>query len=121
MIGEAITFKEKTAVECSGAPTRNWFALNNNFPDGSGQFHLYGEIQAVNPGILAVLTPRLPGINPRILLLDLHLLQRPGIWVQTVTWVKTGFGRDIPNPPYNQVQVFCGGKRIADFPVEDIP
>ncbi len=121
MNDETTTFGEAANVGCTGAPSRNWFALNNNFPSGPGQFLAFGEIQVGNPGILAILTPRLPGINLKILLLDLHLIQRPGNWIQKVTWVEASFGQDIPDPPYSQVQVFCGADCIADFPVTNIP
>ena len=112
---------ETTPVPCEGKPTRGWYAWNNRMPTGPGSFHVIGEVQVGNPGIVAILTPRVPqGINPKILLLDLHLRQRSGIWPQVVTWATARYDSEIPKPPYSEVQVFCGKEEVAHVPVEDI-
>ena len=58
--------------------TRNWYAWINTMPPKPDDFHIIGEVFVGNPGVEALLTPKQPqGINPRIFLLDLHLIQKP--------------------------------------------
>jgi hypothetical protein len=88
-------------------------------PPKPDDFHIVGEVQAPNPGVDPLLVPRTPqGINPRILLLDLVLVQRPGVWPQIVVWKQARY--DKVNVTYDQVQVFCGGVEIASVPVETV-
>jgi hypothetical protein len=65
--------------------TRNWFAWNDLMPPGPPSFHIIGDVQVPNPGVDLLLTERVPqGINPAIILLDLHFIQLPGLWPQMV-------------------------------------
>ncbi|HJU40844.1 MAG TPA: hypothetical protein VJ724_14835, partial [Tahibacter sp.] len=74
--------------------TRNWYAWINKMPPPPDDFHVVGEVEVPNPGIEALLTVRSPqGINPDILLLDLHLFQKPGVWPQVVTWVQARYDK----------------------------
>ncbi len=118
---QTIDCNETEPVPCEDHQTRGWYAWNNRMPGGPGGFHVVGEVEVGNPGIIAILTPKVPqGINPQILLLDLHLRQRPGVWPRVVTWAGARFDSAIPHPPYTQVVVFCGDKEIAHIPVEDV-
>jgi hypothetical protein len=102
--------------------TRNWHAWINAMPPGPNNLHVVGEVLVGNPGIQGELTIRQPqGINPAILLLDLHLVQRPGMWPQVMTWKQVRFDKVmVPRTPrYTEVQVFAGGtKPIAKMKVE---
>jgi hypothetical protein len=101
----------------STASTRDWYAWNNVMPPGPNQFHIVGEVEVPNPGVDVLLVPRTPqGINPRVLLLDLHLIQRPGLWPQIVVWKHASYKK--VNATYDKVQVFSGIQVIADVPVE---
>ena len=122
MTDAATTESSKPApVPCEGKPTRGWYAWNNRMPIGPGSFHTIGEVEVGNPGIIAILAPKIPqGMNPTILLLDLHLRQRPGMWPQVVTWATARYDSDIPDPPYTHVQVFCEEQEITNVPVENI-
>jgi len=97
--------------------TRDWFAWNDQTPPKPNQFHVVGEVQVPNPGVDVLLSPRVPqGINPKILLLDLHLHQRPGIWPQIVVWKAVRY--DKVNAAYESVEVFYDGTSIVQIPAE---
>ena len=99
--------------------TRDWYAWNNTMPPKPDEFLVVGEVQVPNPGVDVVLVPRNPqGINPKILLLDIHLHQRPGIWPQLVVWKPARY--DKVNANYESVQVFCGNDVIVTIPVDII-
>ena len=85
--------------------TRNWYAWINTMPPKPDDFHIIGEVFVGNPGVEALLTPKQPqGINPRIFLLDLHLIQKPGMWPQVMTWVQARYDFIIRpgEPPYSE-------------------
>lgn len=113
--------EKQTVVSCKGLPTRDWYAWNNLMPPKPDDFHVVGEVQVGNPGIFAMLCPREPqGINPEILLLNLILVQRPGLWTQVVTWVPAQYDKILLNSVYKSVDIFCEDKKIVDVPVEDV-
>jgi hypothetical protein len=103
------------ATSASAPPTRDWHAWNDLMPPGPPRFHVAGEVEVPNPGVEVLLAPRLQGINPRILLLDLHLVERPGLWPPTVVWKPAKY--DKVNATYDQVQISFGATLIADLPV----
>jgi hypothetical protein len=100
-------------------PTRDWYAWNNLMPPRPDDFHIVGEVQVANPGVDVLLVPKVPqGINPKILLMDLVLVQRPGIWPQIVVWKQARY--DKVNVTYDNVQIFCGTVVIADLAVDTV-
>ena len=108
-------------MSCQGAETRDWYAWNNKMPPKPDDFHVVGEVQVANPGIEVSLIPRVPqGINPRILLMELHLRQLPGIWPQVVTWKQVRYDKVLVNSDYESVTIFCGSDIIADIAVENV-
>ena len=112
---------EAGTVSCKGAKTREWYAWNNLMPPRPFQFHIIGEVQVPNPGVEALLVPREPqGTNPRHILLDLILIQKPGIWPQVLTWVQARYDKVLRGKGYEQAQVFCGDETIADIEVENV-
>lgn len=103
--------------------TKDWHAWINAMPPGPNSLHVVGEVQVGNPGVVPELTVREPqGINPAILLLDLHLVQRPGMWPQVMTWKQARFDKVLaPRAPRpTQVEVFATGesKPLAKMNVE---
>ena len=97
--------------------TRDWYAWNDTMPPKPDVFHVVGEVQVPNPGVDVMLVPRNPqGINPKILLLDIHLSQRPGIWPQVVVWKQARY--DKTNAVYESVQIFFGDDTIVNIPVD---
>lgn len=95
---------------------KDWYAWLNTMPPKPDDFHVTGDVLVGNPGILATLTMKTPqGFNPSILLLDLHLVQQPGMWPQVMTCVQTRFDRVMPPgaQPYTAVEIFSDGNRIA--------
>lgn len=107
----------QAALISRGLPTREWYAWNNLMPPKPDDFHVVGEVQVPNPGVDVLLVPKEPqGINPRILLLDLIAVQKPGIWPQVLTWKSIRY--DKVNATYDGVQIFLGATLIADLPVD---
>ncbi len=103
--------------------TRDWYAWIDLMPPKPDDFHVTGEVQAGNPGILAQLCVREPqGINPRILLLDLHLVQQPGMWTQVVTWVQARYDKVLSpqSQRYDKVEIFSGGVSVAQVDVQEV-
>ncbi|MDJ0715435.1 MAG: hypothetical protein QNJ54_14615 [Prochloraceae cyanobacterium] len=108
-------------IPCIGAKSRDWYAWNNLMPPKPDDFHVIGEVQVPNPGVIAELKPRVPqGINPKIMLLNLFLFQRPGTWPQVQTWVEARYDKILPESDYEQVQIFCDDEIIAEIKVEDV-
>lgn len=110
---------DRTVAPKAGIETRDWYAWNNTMPPKPDDFHVTGEVQVGNPGVDVLLTPRTPqGFNPRVLLLDLVLAQRPGLWPQVVVWKPARY--DKTNADYDQVQIFHESSPIATIDVEII-
>ena len=108
-------------LPCRGAETRDWYAWINLMPPPPEDLHIVGEVYVPNPGVEPLLTPKVPqGTNPKILLLDLHLIQQPGIWPQVFVWKPVRFDKVVSGMQYTQVQIFCGDEIIADLPVREI-
>lgn len=86
-------------------------------------FHVTGDVLVGNPGIEAHLTEKGPqGINPDILLLDLHLAQKPGMWPQVMTWVQARYDRVLSpeSQRYSKVEVLLNGEPIAKMDVDEV-
>jgi hypothetical protein len=106
-------------VAATTASTSNWIAWNDVSPPGPASFHIIGEIQVGNPGIDVLLTEMQPqGINPEIILLDLHLIQRPGLWPQHVVTKLAQYEK--PGSRYLEASVLYGSTTVATVPVINI-
>lgn len=115
---EHTTVDKEQIVSCKGAETRNWYAWLNVMPPKPDDFHVVGEVRVGNPGIYALLRKKEPqGINPAILLLDLFLIQKSGIWSQVITWVPARYDDIITSDRYTEVNIFCHDEVIARMPV----
>ena len=116
-----ISVEKGTVVSCKDRDTRDWYAWNDRMPPKPDVFHFVGEVQVPNPGVFAMLCPKVPqGFNPKILLMDLILVQQPGIWPQVITWVVAKYDKVIVNTEYDAVEIFCEDTQIANIPVEDV-
>jgi hypothetical protein len=103
--------------------TRDWYAWLNLMPPKPDDFHVIGEVLVSNPGVQAELCVREPqGINPLVLLLDLHLVQRPGVWPQVLTWVQCRYDKVLSpgSPRYTNVEVFHNGELIVTLKVDEV-
>ncbi|MBX3305908.1 MAG: hypothetical protein KF751_07625 [Nitrospira sp.] len=102
--------------------TRNWRAWIDLMPPKPGDFQVTGEVYASNPGIRPELTPSIPqGINPAILMLDLKLVQQPGMWPQVMTWAKVNYKESMgpKSHRYSEVEIRSNGESIAQIKVEE--
>lgn len=94
----------------------NWYAWLDLMPPKPDELHVVGDVEVGNPGVQAELQERVPqGINPAILQLELHLMQRPGVWPQMISSAQCRYDRVIrPGmPAYTHVEIFRGGAQIA--------
>ncbi|MDR3634472.1 MAG: hypothetical protein P4L84_11755 [Isosphaeraceae bacterium] len=94
-----------------------WFAWVDLMPPGPPTLHVIGDVQVPNPGVNVFLTEKVPqGINHRILLLNLHLVQSPGIWPQHVVVKQVRFEK--VKAIYDEVDVFSETTLVAQIPVQ---
>lgn len=96
--------------------TRNWHAWLNLMPPKPDDFHVVGEIQVGNPGVVAELHVREPQTGGAgELQLDVHLVERPGMWAQVMTWVQARFDRVLPpgSHGWSTVAIFHDGSEIG--------
>jgi hypothetical protein len=99
--------------------TRDWEALEMADMIGQyGQITVTGEVELTDTGTTAELKERTPGINPKILLLDL-VVHRPGgiqghiAWFETLTFKKKSSGSE-----YDEVDILYGGEIVQRVKVE---
>ncbi|WP_347906009.1 hypothetical protein [Pseudomonas purpurea] len=95
---------------------KNWHAWLNAMPPKPDNLHVVGDVEVANPGIKAYLTMRVPqGINPSILMLDLHLFQQPGVWPQVLSCIQVKYDRVMPpnSVHYSAVDVYQNNEQIA--------
>jgi hypothetical protein len=101
------------------APFRAWINLMPPRPD---DFHVIGGVVVTNPGIQATLTKRHPqGINPKILILDLSLMQQPGNWIQVVTCAQGRYDEILDwRENYSSVSIYHGDQLISNIDHIDV-
>jgi hypothetical protein len=72
--------------------TSDWYAWMDLMPDATRTLHVQGVVTMPTPGYNVKLAPASPqGINPRILILDLKITPRRGIFPQVVTKIPVRF------------------------------
>jgi hypothetical protein len=107
------------ASAASTPATREWYAWNNLMPPGPPRFHITGEVQVLSPLVEVLLVPRTPqGVNPRVLFLDLHLVEPSGNRPPLVLWKTARY--DKVNATYDSVQILFGSTVIAEVPVNTV-
>lgn len=85
----------------------DWAAWINRMPPGPPSLHVEGTLHMPHPGYHAELMPRQPqGINPAILLMDMHLEEVDGPVAQVLTDIPVNYSEDPYDGPCNQVQIF---------------
>lgn len=85
---------------------RDFFAVEYSFNQSYAAYYVGGEVLVANPGVEAMLYYRVPqGINPKILMLDLVLIQRPGNWASVQTWVPAKYLRMGKPGQYSDVEI----------------
>lgn len=106
--GEYAYFEPQAAVAV------DWYAWNDLSPPQPDDFFVTGEVEVANPGVEVLLVPKLPqGINPRILLMELIFIQRPGIWPTLLVRKPVRYHK--ANATYDSVEVYVGGNQIANI------
>jgi hypothetical protein len=84
--------KEPDGESSQQATTSDWSAWINRMPPGASSFHVQGTVSAPTPGYQAELRRAAPqGINPRDLILDLKLSEKPGVWPEVVTPIPVSY------------------------------
>lgn len=99
---------------------KNWQAWLDKMPPKPDELHVVGDVMASNPGVQPTLTMRnSQGANPAVLILDLYLIQQPGMWPQVITCASVRFDRVmLPGASgYTSVEIYSEGERIAQIDV----
>jgi len=113
------TVTETTIVDAQVAATQNWHAWINKMPPPPDELHVRGQVTVPNPGVDVFLYKKVPqGINPSILLLDLVLVQRPGIWPQMVTSKGAVYDEVGRTLSYGTVEIHGQSQPPISIPVE---
>jgi len=103
------------ATEC-----KDWQAWLDKMPPKPDELHVVGDVMVSNPGVRPMLTMRNPqGSNPAVLLLDLFLIQQPGIWPDVRVCAPARFDRVMSPgaPDYTSVEIYSDGKQILQIDV----
>ena len=111
---------EAGLAACAEFETRNWSAWNNLRPPLPNTFSIEGEVKVPNPAVdvfMAVAEPQ--GFNPEVLLLDIHLLQRPGTWPARPVWRAVAYRRIIGATGYTRVDLRHDGDTVAGVDVQN--
>lgn len=104
----------------SPSPYRDFHAIEYSLSGKLAVYYVGGEVLVGNPGIEAVLNYHVPqGTNPKILMLDLCLIQRPGVWPAVETWVSTKYIRMGKPGQYTDVQILGGP--MGNFTIKVLP
>lgn len=112
------TFTAATVVLPTGVQSENWTAWINKMPPPPDELHVRGEVIVGNPGVDVYLFKTVPqGINPDILLLDLVLVQQPGIWIPKVTKKTARYEEVGASLAYSSVSILSGGTSITQIDV----
>jgi hypothetical protein len=113
------SYNQTTVVPLSQPARESWMAWINKMPPPPDALHVRGQVTVPNPGVDIFLYRKEPqGINPTILLLDLVLVQQPGIWPQIVVTKPAAYeevGRDLA---FVTVEIHAQGSPVVSVPVE---
>jgi hypothetical protein len=113
------TFAEATVITPPSPLQATWNAWINKMPPPPDTLHVRGQVTVPNPGVDVFLYRKEPqGINPAILLLDLVLVQQPGIWPQVVVTKAATYEEVGRNLSYATVSVLSGDTEVASVPVD---
>ena len=99
---------------------KDWQAWLDKMPPKPDELHVTGDVMVGNPGVQPTLAMRNPqGLNPAILILDLYLVQQPGMWPQVMTCASVRIDRVLPPgaTDYTSVEIYSDGEQIAQVDV----
>jgi hypothetical protein len=112
-------FADANVVTPTTIETRNWNAWINKMPPPPDTLHVRGEVEVSNPGVHVALFKKQPqGFNPQIILLELFLIQQPGIWPDVVTIKPAAYEEVGQSLSYTNAEVFQQGETVASMPVQ---
>ncbi|MCC6552120.1 MAG: hypothetical protein IT372_03735 [Polyangiaceae bacterium] len=106
MVGDAIVgsssldVSQLGRIEVGGGKDRpidtsDWYAWVDLMPGSTQSLHVKGVVTMGTPGYALRLAPAAPqGVNPRDLILDLHITALPGTWPQVVTAIPVSYERE---------------------------
>lgn len=100
-----------------------WEAWIDLMPPKPDDLHVSGEVMVSNSGVQVELSERTPqGINPNILLLNLRVEQRPGMWPQVMTKVPCRYHKvlDSNSPRYTKVMIFHEDDSYDEVEVKEV-
>lgn len=101
--------------------TKDWYAWNNLMPPKPDDFHVTGWVEVPNPGVEPHLLYKTPqGINHSIILLDLVLVQKPGIWPRILVWKQVRYDEVPSRQNYSLAEIYSDDERIEQIKVENI-
>lgn len=99
---------------------RDFHAIQYSLSSKFAVYYVGGEVLVGNPGIEALLYYRVPqGTNPKILMLDLCLVQRAGVWPSVETWVPAKYIRMGKPGQYTDVHILGG--TAGDLTIKVLP
>lgn len=115
--GDVFPWKQRGAL-ASLLPDKDseWYGWINAMAPGPSALHVVGTFAVANPGVLPVLSQRVPqGINPTILQLELSFVQQPGVWPDIVVYKQARFDK-VLCPSATEptiVEVLCDTSPVA--------
>jgi hypothetical protein len=121
VVGSAAIAAAPPIVEVPPIDTHGWYAWVNRMPPGPASLHVIGTVSAPTPGYRATLALAEPqGINPKELILDLHLEALPGIWPDVVTPMSVRYDQPSIGVDYDGVLIRIAGSEAVRVPVEQV-
>lgn len=113
------TYTDTTTIPAAPNTPEGWHAWLDKMPPPPDALHVRGSVTVPNPGVDVALYKRVPqGVNPTILLLNLVLVQRPGIWPQVITAKPVAYDEVGRSLNYNTVEIGSEGQSGFSIPVE---
>lgn len=108
---------ESRAEECMNKDA--WKAWIDKMPPPPDSIHVVGSVLAMNMGQTPKLTRAVPqGPNPTILILDLTMEQKPGIWAQVVVPRLARFEESNYTESHSQVTIRSGAECSVTIDVD---
>jgi len=80
-----------TELDKSADGFRNFVAIQYHLNAWISFIGVTGDIEVGNPGVDVQLVHGLQGIVPQTLVLEVLLIQRPGIWPPVMTWKRASY------------------------------
>lgn len=121
VVGPALSSTPSPTANSSEIQTRKWSGAIDKMPMGAPRFHLRGEIYVGNEGMEATLSPAATsGIGPRILILELSLVQHPGYFPQVLRWVEVRYDEIPAAAEWAEVRIRYNGNIVGVVAVKTV-